>query len=173
MLLRTPWLLLYARALLIEPLAELCAASRDALAVKDEAPEAEQPVGAVGIGALWWAARCAMVHQRCLLSAAPSLEELTSRCMRETVDALLARGEASGQPFSFAGGTGGAEWKGLRVMVTGVKARPELNGASYQMAEARRLKGTRGMRTLLPTKNCIHGLRGRLGSSRSCATRLR
>ena len=45
--------------------------------------------------------------------------------------------------------------------------------AAQEAAEARRLKGPRGTRTLLPTKNCIHGLRGRLGSSRSCATRLR
>lgn len=56
-------------------------------------------------------------------------------------DAFLLWGEADGRPFSFASGAGDDSWEGRRVLVTGVQARPELNG---RIGTARAFDVTKG-----------------------------
>ena len=136
-LLDAPRLLCAARALLIQTLDEL---------------QTAQPIIAP-----WWAARCAITQQRCLEAAAPSLERLAARGMRDALDALAAMpaqlesqshaevGAAVDAPAtdpvaqdSVEAGSdaeGGAKaakidrWApGVRVMVVGLEGRPELNG---------------------------------------------
>ena len=98
-LLCAPTLLCAARALLHGPLDELQTAEGNQWNVR------------------WWAARCAFLHQRCLLGSAPSLEKLATRCMRGVLEAMRtsATGKAVLEP-----GTG--------VMVASLEGRPELNG---------------------------------------------
>ena len=111
-LLASPELLLVARALLIEPLAELVATAQDGTNKSPDSPQGSL----VAASANWWAARTAMVHQWCLSGTAPKLEAVISKCMRAASDALEASASAEGAML------------GARVMVIDLAARPELNG---------------------------------------------
>ena len=73
----------------------------------------------------WWAARCAVLHQRCLEVHAPSLEKTATRAMRSTIDALVCIASGGGKDAATAAATGALE--GHTVMVVGLEGRPELN----------------------------------------------
>ena len=113
-LLDAPRLLCAARALLVDAL--------DALAPHHS------------LAAPWWAARCAMLHQRCLDAPAPTLEKEATHGMRRALEALerMAGGPAdAGAPASEpqpAAGTAGSSLVGRKVLVLALEGRPELNG---------------------------------------------
>ena len=132
-LLVAPRLLCAARALLIDCL---------------PATTASQPRG---FAASWWAARCAVLHQRCLAGRAPSLDRLATKAMRDAITALegLTRADTGGAGAGGDGGDGGGFEsllggaaaaalggtagtarlaRGQRVLVAGLEGRPELNG---------------------------------------------
>ena len=132
-LLDAPGLLCAARALLVDVLDDLSAA------------------GPSGISAPWWAARCLVLHQRCLGMPAPSLEKAATKAMRRTLEALEASagaGASSAASDAVAGGPKGASAAdpaglgGQTVTVTGLEAKPELNGTigvvgAYDAAKGR------------------------------------
>ena len=115
--LEAPRLLCAARALLVDVI---------------DATEAALP----GPAAPWWAARCAVLHQRCLDATAPSLERAASGGMRRALERLgraaaVDQGDQQGADVSQEGGEGddgAAGLSGQRVQVHGLEGRPELNG---------------------------------------------
>ena len=122
-LVEAPRLLCAARALLVDTLDDL------------------EPLQSVA--APWWAARCAVLHQRCLESPSPSLDRLATRGLRRTLEALRAMGgsffevddatasdEAAEETAAAAGGSAEPRpsLRGKAVMVLGLEGRPELNG---------------------------------------------
>jgi hypothetical protein len=130
-LLDAPGLLCAARALLITPLEALDAASSESFAVP------------------WWAARCAMLHQRCLADNSPTLERFATRMMRQAVERLAECTEQQASASSVAsevaqglpplppaapaaamevGEVGVGPLTGCAIMVVGLEGRPELNG---------------------------------------------
>ena len=144
-----PALLCAARALLVLPLDALAAA----------APRA-------GFACHWWAARCMMVHQRCLGSSTPSLERDAARAMRHAIDAIDAFAQPAAAPAATESGaapavadatdapitpppaavTAASELSGRYVMVVGLEGRPELNGqrgivGAYDAAKGRYARG--------------------------------
>jgi len=134
-LLSSPELLLAARAMLLEPLAELTAAASSTAA--SGAEEAAPASGLVASSACWWAARAATVHEWCLtgVALAPSLELVISKCMRAATDGLAAS----------AAVTDGL--CGASVMVINLGAKPELNG---MLGTAGRFDAQRGRYSFKP-----------------------
>ena len=119
-LLEAPRLLCAARALLVDMV---------------DATEGALP----GPAAPWWAARCAMLHQRCLDATAPSLERAASGGMRRALERLSRAADAAAADGN---GGDGESLSGQRVLVHGLEGRPELNGqrglvGSYDAAKGR------------------------------------
>ena len=108
-LLERPELLCVARALLVETRETLCTADKD-------------------FASPWWAARCLVLHQRCLDTPSPSLERQATRAMRAALAALEACADSGADPTAVVPLPSDEALSGRRVMVVNLEGRPELNG---------------------------------------------